>query len=95
MKKSDVLEQAMAAVAERGEAYGEVRENFARIAEFWTVWLRQRGLLSDGAVLAPRDVAMLNDLQKNARLIETPDHVDSIVDKAGYAACYGACIDET
>jgi hypothetical protein len=92
MKKSEVLDAAASAVKDRGESYGDVIENFQRIADFWTVWLSHRGLLADGEIIEPRDVAMLNDLQKNARLIETPNHLDSIVDKAGYAACLGACV---
>lgn len=90
MNKSEILEEAMSAVKARGESYGDVAENFQRIADFWNVWLKHRGMLADGAELDTLDVAMLNDLQKNARLVETPAHKDSIVDKAGYAACYGA-----
>lgn len=92
MKKADVLEAASSIVVDRNASYGDVRENFQRIADFWNVWLRQRGLLARGQVLEPRDVAMLNDLQKNARLVQTFDHEDSIVDKAGYAAVYGECV---
>ena len=33
------------------------------------------------------DVAIMNGLIKDARIIETPDHFDSWLDKAGYAAC--------
>jgi len=91
MLKSEVLDSALEAVKSRGEAYGDVQSNFQRIADFWNVWLKHRGKLADGSLLTARDVAMLNDLQKNARLIETPGHTDSIIDKAGYAACYGAC----
>ena len=91
IKKEDTLNKALAAVKDRGESYGTVQENFQRIADFWTVWLMHTGKLTPGQQITPRDVAMLNDLQKTARLIETPDHADSIVDKAGYAACYGAC----
>ena len=92
MKKKDVLDAAAGTVVRRGESYGDIKENFQRIADFWNVWLYHRGLLADGEGLEPQDVAMLNDLQKNARLVETPDHADSIIDKAGYAAVYGECV---
>jgi len=90
MQQSDVLDAAMAAVKERGEAYGDVTENFQRIADHWNVWLAQRGLLAPGQRLGPEDVAVLNMQQKFARLIESPGHADSVIDIAGYAACYGA-----
>ena len=93
MEKAELLNAAMEAVKDRGNSYGTVQENFQRIADFWTVWLMHTGKLTPGMQITPRDVAMLNDLQKTARLIQTPGHVDSVVDKAGYAACYAACED--
>ncbi len=46
------------------------------------------------AVFEPRDVAMLMILLKIARLAETPNHRDSIVDIIGYAACYAEMVGE-
>ena len=91
MNRTQTLQRAVDAVKDRGEDYGPIKENFQRIADFWATWLIHRGIISDPLLIEPLDVAMMNDLQKTSRLIETPDHEDSIVDKAGYAACYAEC----
>lgn len=64
---------------DRNESYDEPSANFARIAALWSAYL--------GVELEPHDVAVLNVLQKVARLMHTPGHYDSWVDIAGYAAC--------
>jgi hypothetical protein len=76
-------------VADRQGTYGPPAKNFERCARLWSAWLIGRGLITPGTELTPRDVAMLNILQKCSRLAETPDHEDSIVDIIGYANCYG------
>lgn len=40
----------------------------------------------DTGVFTPTDIAILNILQKTARLAINPTHIDSVVDIAGYAA---------
>ena len=83
----------MEAVKSRGENYGSPKENMQRIADYWNVYLRHCGVIVDASYeLGPEHVAMMNDLQKTARLVETPDHADSIVDKAGYSAVYAECV---
>lgn len=62
---------------ERGAVYGDVKSNFARIAYFWS------GLF--GVQIQPWQVPLALDLVKTARLMESPDHLDGWVDKAGYA----------
>lgn len=79
MKKLEVLEEAMHAVEQRGENYGDVRENHQRIAALWSVVLGQR--------VTPEQVVLCMTCLKVARLMETPDHWDSWVDIAGYGAC--------
>lgn len=76
-----LLTDAMNAVSERGSSYGTVEENFDRIARLWTVLL--------GKDVTPGEVALCLAGLKMARLIQTPDHRDSWVDLAGYAACGG------
>ena len=75
-----VLDTAKAAVnGARNAAYDEPEDNFLRISMLWSAYLGQQ--------IAPVDVAVLNILQKVGRLMHTPDHRDSWVDIAGYAAC--------
>ena len=85
MNKADLLKQALDAVTDRDEAYGDVKTNFKQIADFWSLHLRNR----HGAALelTPGDVASMMILMKLARLAHSPDHKDSMVDIAGYAAC--------
>ena len=79
MDKVEALQAAMAAVAERGESYGDVRQNHQRIAQMWSVVFGQE--------VTPEQVVMAMTCMKIARLIETPDHEDSWVDICGYGAC--------
>jgi len=51
---------------DRNESYDEPAANFARIAALWSAYL--------GVELEPHDVAVLNVLQKVARLMHTPGH---------------------
>lgn len=93
MDKTKLLDAALAAVCERGDAYGAAGRNLQNIADRWTLHMRQRhGDLS--AVFTPQDVAMLMIETKLARLAHSPNHEDSLVDIAGYAACYADVMGE-
>lgn len=85
MDRFDCLSLAREAVTTRADTHGAPESNFERIAALWTIVLA--GRLKDGATIAPTDVALCLDAVKTARLIQNPRHVDSWVDKAGYAAC--------
>ena len=64
----------------RNQTYGDVEDNFERIATLWSVYL-------DTAV-TPIDVAMMMVLLKTARVSTgRVSHYDDYVDVAGYAAC--------
>lgn len=64
----------------RNQAYGNVEDNFDRIASLWSIYL-------DTAV-TPIDVAMMMVLLKAARVSTGGvSHYDNYVDVAGYAAC--------
>lgn len=93
MDKAETLQRATDAVVDRNGSYGDIRDCFQRTADFWNTWLEQRGVIRAGSPkwITPLDIAMMNVLQKAARLAETPGHEDSIVDIAGYAACYAEC----
>jgi len=79
MNRSDVLEQAGAAISgDRHSDYGDARDNFANIAAGWQVIF--------GVDVTTAQVALAMDWVKTARLLQTPNHADSWVDKAGYTA---------
>lgn len=66
--------------AERGRIYGDPLVNHERIAALWSVWLER--------VILPSDVAMCMVMVKQARLIQSPDHEDSMDDKQVYSDFY-------
>lgn len=85
MKRDDVLNIARDLInGTRAEDYGDAHENHARIAEGWNLILK--GALNSHGYLTPAHVALMMDWVKTSRLIETIDHMDSWVDKAGYTA---------
>jgi len=62
----------------RGKDYGDAADNFRRIISLWETVL--------GIKITEAQFAQMMILMKIARLNETPDHTDSWVDIAGYAA---------
>lgn len=66
--------------ARRG-AYGTPEDNFERIARFWTAYFQNTGR---DLVISAKDVSPMMRLMKEARLCETPDHLDSHIDLVGY-----------
>ncbi len=78
MNRTELLENATVALSDRGSAYGDASDNFQRIADMWSVILNRR--------VTMKQVALCMSAVKMARLIETPDHADSWIDLAGYAA---------
>lgn len=86
-ERQRVLEIATTLVhGERNADYDEPADNFRRIADLWSVYL--------GTEIKPHDVAMLNILQKIARIMHSANKLDSWVDIAGYAACGWETVDE-
>lgn len=73
----------------RRSDYGNPEDNFACIAALWNTYLHRRfpAQMTVFAKVTAADVANMMILFKTARLAETPDHKDSVVDIAGYAAC--------
>jgi hypothetical protein len=87
MNRYQALAAAEAAVKDREGSYGPPQENFERIAAIWNVVLA--GKLGKEHEISAADVAMMMIGYKLARLVESPDHQDSAVDLAGYAALLG------
>jgi|TARA_R110000824_G_scaffold160965_6_gene336076 hypothetical protein len=88
MKRDEILKEAENLInGDRAKDYGEAEVNFERIASGWNVIIE--GALNNPGYLTPKHVALMMDWVKTARLIETIDHDDSWVDKAGYSALGG------
>ena len=82
MKRSEILDTAKAIVTkDRNATHGNPEDSFALIAKYWSAHL--------GVAVTSTDVSILMALLKIARLNVTPEHSDSWVDLAGYAACGG------
>lgn len=71
----------------RADEYGSVEDSFTDIAAFWSIYLDR--------TLTSFDVAAMMILLKLIRLKTASGHVDSVIDIAGYAACYAACVNPT
>lgn len=72
----------------RAEVYGGPEDSFKLIASFWEPYIAAKCVGQGVNVcINPEDVAVLMSLMKVARLAASPNHEDSWVDLAGYAAC--------
>ena len=87
-ERETILDDARHAVInERQDEYGDLEDNFEAIARLWSSHLTTaHNFLPE---LDSIDVAIMMALLKLARLGANPDHADSWVDTAGYAACGG------
>lgn len=77
--------------ADRNATHGEPEDSFGMIAALWDTYLAQTGRLAYGERITRADVALLMSLQKTARAAVNPEHKDSWIDIAGYAACGYEC----
>jgi hypothetical protein len=78
MKAVDALGQAQAIIRDRGAIYGDARGNMHATAARFSMTLSHK-------VTAAQVCLLMIDL-KLARLKETPNHIDSVMDIMGYAA---------
>ena len=82
MKRGEILDEANRLThGDRDKNYGTPYINHKRIADIWTVIL--------GIEVTPSQVALCMAGVKIARLVESPDHLDSFIDLAAYAAISG------
>lgn len=87
VKDFPMLHQAEELInGERQKDYGDKLPNFSQIADFWNAHLKFK--LMPGHSVSAEDVALMMVNVKQARLVKSPDHFDSILDIAGYAGCY-------
>lgn len=85
--RQKILEDAIQCVTkDRNATHGEPENNFQVIADYWTTYLRSRGVAFQ---IKPHDVAVMMVLQKMSRVATSPEHSDHWVDAAGYSACGG------
>ena len=85
MKRDEVLDKAKELInGQRAKDYGDAYDNHSRIATGWNVIIS--GAMKSHGHVTPAHVTLMMDWVKSARLIETIDHEDSWVDKAGYSA---------
>ena len=89
----NILEEAQSIIyANREKTYGRPSKNLDCIAQLWTAYLTNRKHSDEelGAV----DVAAMMTLLKIARLANSPEHRDSLVDACGYLALIERCQDD-
>lgn len=72
---------------DRNKEYGPPEDSFKDIGALWSAYLS--GKVAPSVQLTPVDVGLMLTLMKVARLKTNPNHWDSKVDIAGYAACIG------
>ena len=82
MNRKEILAEADRLThGDREKYYGSALSNHQRIASLWSTFLQTD--------VTPAQVAICMGLVKVARLIETPDHLDSFIDLAAYASISG------
>lgn len=80
--RSRMLHEAEKLVnGDRNNQYGPPDQDFQRTADLWTIYLDGR------RIIEAHDVAVMMALLKISRLSWKPNHPDSWIDLAGYAAC--------
>lgn len=87
MNRNTILAKAInLTTGDRDKNYGTPLVNHQRIATIWSVILEKE--------ITPSQVALCMAGVKMARLIESPDHLDSFVDGAAYFAIAGEIASE-
>lgn len=89
---SKILETLQATVEERRKVYGSPKPNMQDIADLWNIVFKDK--LASEQKFEPHDIATAMRLVKEARLMKSPDHVDSLLDIAGYVLVGEACVTE-
>ena len=69
---------------DRQKDYGAPLKNFTNIAKLWSVVLDKE--------ITPLQVAQCMRMVKEARLINSPEHLDSLVDLVGYTKTAVMCM---
>jgi hypothetical protein len=89
MTSDEILDTAKELInGPRAKDYGDASDNFDRIADGWNI-IAQNAVRTHGYITR-KHVALMLDWLKTARLLETIDHDDSWIDKAGYTGLGGS-----
>lgn len=76
--RQDFLEKVKSIVC-IGDRYGKPENSFTDIAKLWSIYLEKE--------ITEKDVCMLMGLLKIVRVKNNPNHLDSLIDLAGYSCC--------
>lgn len=83
-----VLKEANTIIyGDREQTYGHPSKNLTAIATMWNAYLSN----ANNRTLTAQDVCAMMVLVKTARLANSPNHRDSVVDICGYAALIERC----
>ena len=87
MNREKILDTAKEYVTRDRQAdHGEMENNFATIAKYWSIHL--------GFDVSSVDVGVMMGLLKLARIKSNRSNEDNYIDCAGYLACAGECSDK-
>lgn len=92
-KETTILQTAERLIyRDRNKVYKHPTENFGNIAALHNAYFRAINARPDQdgftcTQLNQVDIAIINILQKIARMATAQDHIDSVIDIAGYAGC--------
>ena len=88
MKRDEILDKAKELISgQRANDYGDAVDNHTRIAQGWNI-IVAAAIKSHGE-LTEQHIVLMMDWLKTSRLLNTIDHEDSWVDKAGYVGLGG------
>lgn len=83
MKRDEILDRACGLInGDRAADYGDAKDNFENIGAGWKV-------IDKFDIPYSVKVALKMDWLKTCRLLSSPDHLDSWIDKCGYTALGG------
>jgi len=81
----NILQEAESVIyGDREATYGDPGRNLRAIADYWTVHLKHKYNFNGN--ITTDDVCQMMISLKQARLLNSPTHRDSMVDTAGYQA---------
>jgi len=91
MSRFEAIDKMKQVLESRGDDYGTPRHNHGIASDLINAYLKHHPNRND---LQPEDTMIMMVLIKVARLVSTPQHIDSIMDIAGYAFCAIDAINE-